>query len=99
MFPAGTDSTAIETWRQDVLGRFHRQACLRDRPCVARMLRSALPGDAGEVIAFDLMREISGEERAAILAAATNVLPGTVLRPDTRPSDLSGARPSPSPRT
>ena len=93
VFPVGTDAAAIEGWRQAVLGRVHRQACLRDRPCVARMLRSVVPGGADEVIAFDLMRDIPAGERAALLAAARLVIPGTDLRPDSRPSDLAvGAR-------
>lgn len=95
-FPQGTDPASMEHWREQVLGRVHQQACLRDRPCVARMLRLALPGDAPrEVIAFDLMREIAPGERAAILAAASAAIPGTLLHADSRPSDIgSGLTPT-----
>lgn len=98
VFPAGTDAGAIEGWRQAVLGRVHRHACLRDRPCVARMLRSVVPGRGDEVIAFDLMHEIADAERAAVLAAAVQVIPGTALRPASRLSDIGGgSRPQPAP--
>lgn len=98
VFPAGTDAGAIEGWRQAVLGRVHRHACLRDRPCIARMLRSVVPGRGDEVIAFDLMHEIDDTERAAVLAAAVQVIPGTALRPASRLSDIGGgSHPQPAP--
>lgn len=98
VFPAGTDAGAIEGWRQAVLGRVHQHACLRDRPCIARMLRSVLPGRGDEVIAFDLMHDIDAAERAAVLAAAVQVIPGTALRPASSLSEIVGSsRPQPAP--
>lgn len=93
VFPAGTDATLIEGWRAQVLGRPHVHPCLRDRPCVARMMRLALPGVAGsEVIAFDLMREIEPAERAALVAASDRAIPGTRLHADSRPIDIQAGR-------
>lgn len=89
VFPAQTDPAAIEGWRQRVLGKVHQRACLRQMPCITRMLRLALPGQfATEVIGFDLMPDIAPEERAAIVAASSHVIAGTRLLANQRPADL-----------
>ncbi|MFZ2234778.1 MAG: hypothetical protein WAV67_00195 [Dokdonella sp.] len=88
-FPFGTTPAQIEEWRGQVLGRPHQQACVRGRACISRMLRLALAGSGGrEVIAFDLMPEVSPGERSAIAAAAIADLPGTTLYVGVRPADL-----------
>ena len=82
----------IEDWRQQVLGQPQQQACMGGRPCVARMIRLALAGSVGrEVIAFDLMPDVSRVERAAIVAAALAELPGTALHVGVRPADLTSS--------
>lgn len=88
-FPFGTTPAQIEEWRGNVLGHPHEQACMGGRPCVARMMRLALAGSGGrEVIAFDLMPDVSPSERTAIAAAAVAELPGTALHVGLRPIDL-----------
>lgn len=94
VFPVGMDPARIEGWRQQVLGRVHQLACVRDRPCIARMLRMALAGAAGrEVIGFDLMRDTPAVERAAIIAAAQTTVIGTAIHADSRPIDLEARQP------
>ncbi len=88
-FPVGTTPAQIEAWRGQVLGQPHKQACMGGRPCVARMMRLALAGSGGrEVIAFDLMPDVSQVERIAIAAAAVTELSGTALFVGARPADV-----------
>lgn len=88
-FPFGTTEAQIEEWRGQVLGQPHKQACMGGRPCVARMMRLALAGSGGrEVIAFDLMPDVSQVERTAIAAAALAELSGTALFVGARPVDV-----------
>lgn len=76
VFPPGTDTAAVEHWRSRVL-RVHERGCFRGNPCIARSLRGAELGPARQfAIGFDLMRDAPPTERAAVLAAAQQVLPG-----------------------
>ena len=92
VFPPAVAQEQIEDWRQHVLGQPQQQACMGGRPCIARMIRLALAGLVGrEVIAFDLMPNVSPVERAAIVAAALAELPGTALHVGVRPADLASS--------
>jgi hypothetical protein len=76
VFPPGTDAVDVERWRHRVL-RVHENGCFRGNPCIARSLRGAELGRAGQfAIGFDLMRDAPSTERAAVLAAAQQTLPG-----------------------
>lgn len=76
VFPPGTDAAAVEHWRGLVL-RVHETGCFRGNPCIARSLRGAELGRARQfAIGFDLMRDAPPTERAAVLAAAQQALPG-----------------------
>lgn len=76
VFPPGTDAAAVERWRGLVL-RVHETGCFRGNPCIARSLRGAELGRARQfAIGFDLMRDAPPTERAAVLAAAQQALPG-----------------------
>lgn len=93
VFPLAVTEQQIEEWRQKVLGQPRQHGCMGGRPCVARTIRLALAGSGGrEVIAFDLMPEVSSRERAAIAAAAVTELPGTALHIGARPSDVDSIR-------
>jgi hypothetical protein len=77
VFPPGTSAAQVETWRSRVL-RVHETGCFRGNPCIARSLRGAELGSARQfAFGFDLMRDAPPDERAAVLAAAQQSLPGT----------------------
>lgn len=79
VFAPGTAASQVETWRQQVL-RVHQQGCLRGNPCVARSLRGAELGATRQfALGFDLMPDAPPQERAALLAAAQQALPGVRL--------------------
>jgi len=76
VFPPGTNAAQVETWRSAVL-RVHENGCFRGNPCIARSLRGAELGSAHQfAFGFDLMRDAPPNERAAVLAAAQQSLPG-----------------------
>lgn len=71
VFPADTPSSAIETWRRDVLVRSHTQACNTGHSCVRRLLRGSTRGTQRvEAFAFDLAADTPVAERTALLTAA-----------------------------
>lgn len=77
VFPSGTSAAQVEAWRSRVL-RVHEAGCFRGNPCIARSLRGAELGSARQfAFGFDLMRDAPPHERAAVLAAAQQSLPGT----------------------
>jgi hypothetical protein len=76
VFPPGTNATQVESWRSAVL-RVHETGCFRGNPCIARSLRGAELGSARQfAFGFDLMSDAPPNERAAVLAAAQQSLPG-----------------------
>lgn len=79
VFAPGTSSAQVEQWRNAVL-RVHESACLQARACIARSLRGAALGPQQQfAIGFDLMPDAAPNERAALLAAAQQALPGVRL--------------------
>lgn len=77
VFPPGTSAAQVEAWRGRVL-RVHEAGCFRGNPCIARSLRGAELGSARQfAFGFDLVRDAPPHERAAVLAAAQQSLPGT----------------------
>jgi hypothetical protein len=76
VFPPDTSAAQVEAWRGRVL-RVHETGCFRGNPCIARSLRGAELGSARQfAFGFDLMRDAPPNERAAVLAAAQQSLPG-----------------------
>lgn len=79
VFAPGTSAGQVEQWRGAVL-RVHESPCLRQRACIARSLRGAALGPQRQfAVGFDLMAEAAPNERAALLAAAQQALPGVRL--------------------
>jgi hypothetical protein len=87
LFPAGTSAQAIEQLRANVLKRVYVQACVRNLPCVSRLLRlSELGAAKHEALTFDLMAETPMFERAALMAALKShpLKPGVYERMSAR---------------
>lgn len=79
VFAPGTSAGQVEHWRSAVL-RVHESPCLRQRACIARSLRGAALGPRQQfAVGFDLMPDAAPNERAALLAAAQQALPGVRL--------------------
>lgn len=79
VFAPGTSAAQVEQWRGAVL-RVHESPCLQTRACIARSLRGAALGPRQQfAIGFDLMPDAAPNERAALLAAAQQALPGVRL--------------------
>ncbi|TDR42543.1 hypothetical protein DFR29_108127 [Tahibacter aquaticus] len=79
VFAAGTSAAQVEHWRAQVL-RVHESACLQRHACIARSLRAAELGPQRQfALAFDLMHDAPPNERAALLAAAQQAIPGVRL--------------------
>lgn len=79
VFAPGTSAAQVEQWRNAVL-RVHEHPCLEQRSCIARSLRGAALGPQRQfAIGFDLMSGAAPHERAALLAAAQQALPGVRL--------------------
>jgi hypothetical protein len=69
-FARDVSKTDIETFLNQVIRRVHTQGCVRNLPCIARLLRLFEIGPKRiQVIAFDVMPDISLAERAALTAA------------------------------
>lgn len=79
VFAAGTSAAQVEDWRAKVL-RIHETACLHRHACIARSLRAAELGPQRQfALGFDLMQDAPPNERAALLAAAQQAVPGVRL--------------------
>lgn len=79
VFAPDTSATQVEQWRSAVL-RVHESPCLQRRACIARSLRGAALGPRQQfAVGFDLMPDAAPNERAALLAAAQQSLPGVRL--------------------
>lgn len=73
VFPVGTTSHDLETWRQSVLVRVHEKPCATGGPCLSKLLRLASLGpDRLHAVGFNLQAGTPGVERKAILAAAVS---------------------------
>jgi hypothetical protein len=69
-FEHGVPKAEIEAFLDQVIRRVHVQGCVRNLPCIARMLRLfEIGAKRKQVIAFDVMPDITLAERAALTTA------------------------------